>query len=397
MPWDERTVNKMREEFVKRVLNHEKSKSALCREYGISRPTGDKWIKRYLAGESLEDRRRTPKTIHRTAKETEQLILGYRLDHQGLGAAKIKRTLENEGHSDLPCVKTVNNILKRNGLISKEASEAATPYLRFEQAEPNRMWQGDYKGSFLLRNGQRCYPLNVIDDSTRFDLCCKALHGETFEEMQPIMIGLFEEYGLPEIFLCDNGNPWGTQQTPGYTRFEVWMMEQGILVMHGRPLHPQTQGKVESFNRSLKNELLKFKTFADHAEADEEFRVYREFYNTKRPHKALDMETPITRYRKSERQYQSEIRPWEEYPEGCEIRTIKSTGYITWKSQGYFLSQAFGGKEVAVRESAEEGCIEILYRQFKIAKLNIEGGGYVWRRAYLLHNDPREGSERPKN
>ena len=63
MPWEERTANQMRKEFVERVLAHEKCKSALCREYGISRPTGDKWIARYLAGESLEDQKRAPHRI----------------------------------------------------------------------------------------------------------------------------------------------------------------------------------------------------------------------------------------------------------------------------------------------------------------------------------------------
>lgn len=79
MPWKERTVSQVREEFVKRVLAQEATKSALCREYGISRPTGDKWIARYLAGETLDDRRRVPKrSPGKTVEETETLIVQYR-------------------------------------------------------------------------------------------------------------------------------------------------------------------------------------------------------------------------------------------------------------------------------------------------------------------------------
>lgn len=120
MPWEERTANQMRKEFVERVLAHEKCKSALCREYGISRPTGDKWIARYLAGESLEDQKRAPHRIPgKTPDETEKLILAYRQEHPAIGATKIRKILENKGYTQLPSTRTVNNILKRNGMIKR--------------------------------------------------------------------------------------------------------------------------------------------------------------------------------------------------------------------------------------------------------------------------------------
>ena len=132
MPWKEKRLETMREEFVKRVLSHEKSKSALCREYGISRPTGDKWIARYLAGERLIDLSRAPKTRpNKTDPETEKKIVEYREKYPGIGALKMRKIMENEQHTALPSVRTFNEIFKRNGLISKEASEAATHYQRF--------------------------------------------------------------------------------------------------------------------------------------------------------------------------------------------------------------------------------------------------------------------------
>ena len=79
MPWKEQRLETMREEFVKRVLSHEKSKSTLCQEYGISRPTGDKWIARYLTGEKMSDLSRAPKTLpNKTASEIEEKIVSYR-------------------------------------------------------------------------------------------------------------------------------------------------------------------------------------------------------------------------------------------------------------------------------------------------------------------------------
>lgn len=389
MPWEERKVSQVREEFVKRVLAQEASKSALCREYGISRPTGDKWIARYQAGENLEDHSRTPfNSPKRTSAEVERLIVAYRQAHPAIGAKKIHRILENKGYHDLPCVSTINRILARNGLITKEASLAAKPQRRFEKTRPNEMWQADYKGHFAMGDGRRCHPLNIIDDHSRFNLCCQAQYSETFEEIQPVMIRLFREYGLPFSFLCDNGNPWGTAQSTGFTRFEVWLMELGVLTLHGRVRHPQTQGKDESFNRSLTRELLASTVIADLADAQRQFDVYRNFYNNDRPHHSLDLDTPSQRYTPSETPYPDRISEWE-YPEGCELRQVKETGFFNYGGQGYFLSEAFGGKKIAVRPSHIANCISLFFRQFRIGRIDVEKRAFTFRRAYRIQNDPR--------
>lgn len=243
MPWKEKGLETMREEFVKRVLSHEKSKSALCAEYGISRPTGDKWIARYFAGEDLNDKSKVPKTIaNKTDEDIETLIVDYRKQYPTMGATKIHRMLLDEGKTDIPCAKTINNIFKRNGLIKKEDSLASTQHKRFEKSAPNEMWQADFKGHFTIKNGFVCHPLDIIDDHSRYNLCCSPLGSETFVEVRPYMESIFEEYGLPFSFLCDNGNPWGTSQSTGFTKFEVWLMELGVLTLHGRGCHPQTQG-----------------------------------------------------------------------------------------------------------------------------------------------------------
>lgn len=390
MPWSERTLSQMRKEFVEEVLAQQKSKRQLCREYGISRPTGDKWIKRYLENSSLENLSKRPHSCpHKTAPETEQLILDYREKHKALGAAKIHRILQNSGHQNLPSPRTVHNILSRNGMITREASLAVQPIQRFEKERPNEMWQADYKGHFPLLNGERCHPLNIIDDCSRFNLCCKAQKGETFEEIQPVMIALFKEFGMPKTFLCDNGNPWGTQQSTGFTRFEVWLMELGILTIHGRVRHPQTQGKDESFNRSMTKELLKFHEFADFEDAQRSFDEYRTFYNNERPHHALKLDTPAQHYVESSREYSDEISEWEYQPGGA-IRKVKETGFFNWAGQGFFLSEAFGGKEIMVFESKDKTVINLHFRQFHIGRIDLEKRVFTFKRAYLTDNDPRQ-------
>ena len=282
MAWKERTVEQMREEFVRRVLAQEKSKAALCREYGISRPTGDKWLARYQEGLSLADQSRAPLTQpNRTPPDMEDVIVQYRKTYPALGAAKIRRIMGDEGWTDLPCAKTFNNIFHRHELIEKQASQAATPYQRFEKSQPNEMWQADFKGHFRMENGSRCHPLNIVDDHSRYGLCAEALKGETFQDVKPVITRIFLEFGLPFSFLCDNGNPWGTAQSAGYTQFEVWLMELGVLTLHGRLRHPQTQGKDERFNGSFTKECLRGKQFRDLAHAQESFDAYRKILQRK--------------------------------------------------------------------------------------------------------------------
>lgn len=393
VPWKGKTMGELREEFVRRVQAKEKPKSALCREYGISRPTGDKWIARHERGEGMEDRSRAPfYTPNRVDAVTEKRIVDLRLKRPATGAKKLKRMLENAGFP-APAYSTINAILHRNGLISKEASAAATPHIRFEKSEPNEMWQADFKGHFKMRDGKRCHPLTVIDDHSRYCLCLDAKENERHEGVKESFIWAFERYGLPETLLCDNGNPWGTAQSVGYTKFEVWLMELGILTKHGRIRHPQTQGKDERFNGTLNQELLKYREIESYAHAQEEFDEHKRFYNEERPHHALGLATPSERYKRSNREFPQRIEEWA-YEAGSHVKRIKSSGYLRLHGQGYFLSEAFGGKHIGVKKSEEEtGVYQVYFRQFCVAKLDVNARAVIARKAFK----PRpEAPETPK-
>ena len=229
MPWRSKTVERIRESFVLEVEEGVETLSSLCRKYGISRPTGYKWKGRWEEGEGTADRSHAP--FHQPLKTppgVEEQILQFRKEHPGLGAKKIKKILENRGQA-MPSASTVNHILKRSGCISKEASQHAQRYRRFAMPQPNDLWQADFKGHFSMEDGRRCHPLNVLDDCSRFCLCSDAKEGETYAATRQSFERVFQEYGLPCRLLCDNGNPWGTSQSAGYTRFEVWLLELGVL------------------------------------------------------------------------------------------------------------------------------------------------------------------------
>lgn len=383
-------VEQVREEFVKRVLSHEKTKKALCEEYHISRPTGDRWIKRYLEGESLSDRSRSPNSIpNKTNPQIEKQIIDCRKKYPALGAVKLHQVLTTAGMTELPSTRTINEILKRNNLITKEASLAATPIQRFVKEYPNEMWQGDFFGHFAMANGNRCHPLNIIYDYSRYCICCGALSSETYAEVKIHMERAFREYGMPFSFLCDNGNPWGTSQSTGFTHFEVWLMDLGILTLHGRIKHPQTQGKAERFNGTFNKEFLKYTAILDEQDAEKKFSEYRDFYNNTRPHHALNLATPAEHYERSSLVYPEKIEEWE-YPKDCEMRAVKSSGYFNLRGQGYFLSEALGDKQIAVRESEMGGSIfDIYYRKFRIARVDVDRRIFTSKKAFLLTNDPR--------
>jgi transposase InsO family protein len=369
MPWKERTVMSERERFLAEAISGEESFSAVCRRYGISRKTGYKWLHRAEYGESLNDLSRKPlHSPRRTSSEVEALVLGERDQHPAWGPRKLERALLNKGYERIPCKSTIENILKRNNRIEPEASEAATPFKRFERSKPNELWQMDFKGDFGMLNGQRCYPLTILDDHSRFSLCLNANNGTNYTEFKPVFARVLEEYGLPDTILCDNGKPWGDSQG-GITSFEVWMMQLGVLPIHGRPLHPQTQGKDERFHRTLKRELLSVRPIRDQQDAQSAFDRWRHEYNCERPHEALKLDVPAKHYRPSKHKFDGTVNTVE-YDKGARLRKVNYKGYLSIQKHRYYLSEALIGEYIELVD-VDEDLISLHYGAFEIAKIDV--------------------------
>ncbi len=383
MPWEERTVSDQRAEFVARVIMGEESMSELCRTYGISRPTGYKWVERYRNGESLCDRSHAPFTRpFRTDPEMEKRILEVRNVHKTWGPRKIHRHLMDKGVADaLPAPSTIGDILKRHGQIDEVVSAQHTPWKRFERDAPNALWQMDYKGHFGLGNGQRCHGLTILDDHSRFSLCLDAKGNEQWEPTKASLIRVFEEFGIPDAILCDNGSPWSDNQS-GYTPFEIWMMQMDVAPMHGRPLHPQTQGKDERFHRTLKEDLLLRKVLADLEEAQREFDAFRYCYNYERPHGALALDVPAKHYRPSKRPFVPAPKE-PEYDSGKNLRKVNCKGYISIHRHRYYLSESFIGRYIELRETADDMAV-LAYGNFEIARIDLAAEKFKSRKIYRL-------------
>ena len=186
-----------------------------------------------------------------------------------------------------------------------------------------------------MADGNICHPPTVLDDHSRYSLCIDAKENERSEGVTTSFLRLFEEYGLPNALLCDNGNLWGTSQNTGYTYFEIWLMDYGILPIHGRIRHPQTQGKEERFHRTLKTDLLKHTTIADLNDAQRQFDAVRYCYNYEWPHEAIGMTVPAERYHPLRSKVPAYLPQWE-YPAGYELRRVKETGFVTYRETRIF-------------------------------------------------------------
>ena len=372
MIWKESTRMSQRSEFVAFASAPGASVSELCRRFGISRQTGYKWLQRGVNGLGVEDRSRRPRSSpQRTAPGVEAHVLAIRRRYPFYGGRKIRRLLVNEGLERPPAASTITAILDRHGQLRGDRRRTRN-WQRFEAPAPNALWQMDYKGHFPMLKG-RCHPLTVLDDHSRFCPCLAACPDEQGATVKAQLIPVFECYGLPERLLVDNGPPWGSSGQGQHTAFTAWLIRLGITVSHGRPLHPQTQGKDERFHRTLKLELISQRpVWQDNLDVQAAFDRYRQVYNFERPHQALGYEVPGSRYAPSPRNYPARL-PAIEYDSDFEVRRVHASGRVKLKGERYFVGKAFAGEPVGLLQMAEL-VWDVYYCHQRIAQIDLTVG-----------------------
>jgi len=361
-----------RTEFVKLACQKGANIRQLCRRYRISSATAYKWILRYReAGEvGLLDRSRRPRNFpSRSSPEFENHVLRIRTEQSAWGATKIRRILRNEG-IEVKAASTVHAILVRHGKIDPEESKKHHAWQRFEHPVPNDLWQMDFKGHFAIGTGQRCHPLTVLDDHSRFLMCLKACENEKGETVQQHLTSVFRQYGLPLRITMDNGAPWGSDRIHRDTPVTVWLRRIGVRVSHSRPHHPQTQGKDERFHRTLKVELLRGRNFDAFPRIQPAFDHYRNVYNQRRPHQAIDMETPVRRYQLSPRNFPESLPPIE-YGDSDQVRIVDEKGKISFKGRRLSVGKGFRGYPVALRPTEKDGVWQVFFCCDSIAQIDL--------------------------
>lgn len=371
MPWKARNTVSLREEFVRLASQADRNMTQLCERFGIARNTGYKWLRRFSAAPTaaLQDRSRRPHlSPEKTSADMEAAVVAARKKHPVWGGRKLRCVLQREHQTGVPAKSTITDILHRHGLIAAVESQKRGAFERFERAAPNELWQMDFKGHFATDEA-RCHPLTVLDDHSRYAVGLIACDNERTETVKQCLTGVFRRHGVPQAMLCDNGPPWGTAGAEErHTELTVWLMQVGVKILHGRPCHPQTQGKDERFHRTLRNEVL-WDRFHGLADCQTRFDGWSYEYNWVRPHEALGMKVPGDRYRPSERTF-PEVLPRAEYGPNQMVRKVDSSGSISAWNESWKIGKAFVGQRVALEPSEEDGVWNVLFHGLLAKKLD---------------------------
>ncbi|MER5855797.1 IS481 family transposase [Streptomyces sp900105245] len=272
--------------------------------YGVSRQSVHSWVRKYeqsgLPG--LADRSHRPDSCpHRIAGEVEALVCELRRRHPGWSPRRLVHELEHRGVTPVPSRATVYRVLVRNGLVEPGVRKRRrSDYRRWERSTAMELWQMDIVGGILLADGSECKMVTGIDDHSRFMVIAKVVQRATARAVCLAFGEALVRFGVPGEVLTDNGKQFTARFSPGKpgeTMFDRICRENGIAHRLTRPQSPTTTGKIERFHQTLRRELLDaHDPFADVVAAQAVVDAWLEDYNRMRPHQALDMAVPASRF-----------------------------------------------------------------------------------------------------
>lgn len=364
MPWKETCAVDERVHFVVEVERGELSKAGLCRQFRISRPTGEKWLRRYaelgLPG-LLDQSRAARRHPNETPEEVAELIVALRRRHRHWGPKKLRVLLERKyPQIDWPACSTMGEILRRAGLtVPRRRRHRTPPYTEpFAACDgPNAVWCADFKGWFRTADGARCDPLTISDGHSRYLLRVQVMPETKGGPVRALFEATFREYGLPWAMRTDNGTPFASHGIGGLSRLSVWWMKLGIVPERIQPSHPEQNGRHERMHLTLKQATAS-PPAKDLRRQQVAFDRFRKEFNEQRPHEALGQKCPASVYAPSAREY---VEPGSvEYPAGMEVRSVKGNGVFNWRGQVVFLGEALGRERVGLAEVAD-GCWAVYF------------------------------------
>jgi transposase InsO family protein len=320
----------------------------------------------------LEDRRPVAQSCpHKTTPKIEQAILEVRKRY-GWGPKKLRRVLMREHPEVLwPYPSTIGDILTRNGVVRRrrERRKTSTPFRRkFEPARSSELTTVDFKGQFKTRDGIYCYPLTMMDLTSRYLLACEALPSTAFEHVWPVYRRVFRKYGLPLAMQTDNGVPFiNPNALARISRLSVKLMKLDIQPVINDPGHPEQNGAHERMHATLAASTTRPPADSRRGQ-QKKFDEFQRIYNEERPHEALRMEVPSSEFAASPRPF-PEKEPVIEYDTHLEVRLVSKQGYIKFDAHRLFLGEALSGERVAL-EPVDDGIWSLQYSRFELARFD---------------------------
>jgi len=376
MPWKEISIMEERYRFVLSAYKSTESFTGICRKFGVSTKTGYKWLKRFeekgIVG--LEDQPKVAKNVrNKTDEKIQNRLLRIKDRHKSWGAKKIMvlyaRKYPNEY---VPCRSTVEELFKREGLTKKKrrhrTKDSGLMQVRIKPIKPNDLWTVDFKGWWWTSKKERCEPLTVRDEFSKYILAIEIPERGDTPCVKAVFEKLFKKYGLPEYIRSDNGPPFGNVLNMwGLTKLSVWWMSLGIKIDRSSPGHPEHNGSHERMHRDMMVELEN-KIYGDLRQHQKMIEKWRKEFNEVRPHEALGMKTPKEVYVKSEKKYTGgEIEI--EYNGRMKSRVVNDRGYLNYHQQRIFVGNPFDGYNIGIKESKGKWA-EVWFDNFKLGEIN---------------------------
>lgn len=365
MPWKARTALEEKQRFAEEWQTEHDCFAELCRKYGVSRPTGYKWIQRFVVegDDGLRERSRAPHVSPQAmSADTQRQVLEVRLQHPRWGPRKLRAYLQ--GHAPeqpWPAASSIAALLSREGLAQPRPRRRRTPpgsEPLAHAAGPNQVWCADFKGWFVCGDGYRCDPLTITDAYSRYLLHCRAVKKTDGPHVRGVFETVFREWGLPEAIRTDNGPPFAAPAPAGLSRLGIWWVRLGIRHERIQPGCPQQNGRHERMHQTLKQETAS-PPAATLRRQQQEFQRFQREYNQERPHEALAYRPPASLYMASPRLYPARV-PEPVYPTGATLRAVATDGQMRWYNRRVFLSKTLAGESVGV-VALEQDFYELYY------------------------------------
>jgi transposase InsO family protein len=290
------------------------------------------------------------------------MIIGVKLSHLDWGPKKVLDWLQSHhGGESWPADSTAGEILRREGLVKerrhrRRVSADTEPFA--DCRGPNEVWSADFKGDFRMRNGRRCSPLTISDNSSRYMLMCRGLYRTRYGDVRPWCEWVFREYGLPKAIRTDNGAPFASMALGGLTQLSKWWIRLGIRPERIKPGTPSQNGRHERMHRSLESGVHPIQSTM--AAQQRQFDRWVQEFNWERSHEALGRQTPGSLYTASPRPYPIRV-PEIEYPTSVTVRHVRQNGEIKWRGHMIYVSDVLAQEPISLTEVSEDRW-EIRYR-----------------------------------
>jgi putative transposase len=378
MPWKDSSVVGQRAALVRALLNRREPVAQVCDRFGISRQTGHKFLRRFAAqGRAglVDGSRRPQRGRSEQGARWWRRVLRLRRTHPTWGARKLRWLLQRRfrGEGVLPAERTLQRWIARAGLarvprarprrVLPGAGAHATPARR-----ANDVWTIDLKGWFRTADGQKVEPLTMRDQWSRFILWSQPLAPRDERGVRRVCQRLFRRHGVPRTLRCDRGNPFFGDGPCGFTRLSLWWWRLGIRVEFVR------RGRVDNNAHEQMHRVLKAETIQPAARSvlaqARRLARWRWQYNHARPHEALGLRPPATRYHPAPAALSPLRLP--RYPAHWLVRRVRANGEIHLPGWGGSIGRAFAGLPVGLAPRGAQ-CYRVYFATLCLGELDLAG------------------------